>query len=176
MMALDLRLSVAIIACSIVIGSVYADQCDSDHNTNILERAFGVVIHSKLESQTAAISTMFDNKLNEQTRIVQTMLAEQAARFDEKIKEVKSIVETVETLIHILAPGWTRVLDSLIWLSSETANNFEEATQKCTEMGARLFEPQTLRQNNAVYALLKAKGRDQHNHWIGIHDQLEENK
>ena len=54
--------------------------------------------------------------------------------------------------------------------------NFEEATQKCTEMGARLFEPQTLRQNNAVYALLKAKGRDQHNHWIGIHDQLEENK
>ena len=85
MTASYLRISLAIYACIIVLGSVYADQCDSDHNTSVLERAFGVVIQSKLESQTAAITTLlsdmeqqFDNKLKEL-----------AAKFDDKIKEVK---------------------------------------------------------------------------------------
>ena len=39
---------------------------------------------------------------------------------------------------------------------------------------ARLFEPQTLVQNNLVYQLIEAKGRDKYEHWIGINDKAEE--
>ena len=53
---------------------------------------------------------------------------------------------------------------------------FDEAIQNCTDMGAHLFEPRTLRQNREVYAALKANGRDQHHYWIGINDRLVENK
>ena len=194
MMASSLRISVAIYACIIVLGSVYADQCDSDHNTSILERAFGVVIQTKLESQTAAITTMFNKQAEslgdiydkvdkvaeqmDQQGLCQTdefddKLKDLEARFDEKIKEVKSVVDT---LLQIELGQWTKVLDSLIWFSSEDAT-FDEAIQNCTEMGAQLFEPRTLRLNREVYDALKARpGRDQHNYWIGIHDRLEENK
>ena len=162
MMASYLRISLTIYACIIVLGSVYADQCDSDHNTSILERAFGVVIQTKLESQTAAIEQQFDDKLRDL-----------AARFDEKIQEVKS---GVDAMILFGLYEWTKVLDSLVWFSSERAT-FDEAIQNCTEMGAHLFEPRTLTQNREVYDALKARpGRDQHNYWIGIHDRLEENK
>ena len=167
-MASYLRISVAIYACIIVLGSVYADQCDSDHNTSILERAFGAVINTKLESQTAAITTNlqteFDNKLKEL-----------AAKFDAKIKEVKNGVDTLLVNLVVHPDGWTKVLDSFIWFSSEAAT-FDKAIEKCTEMGAQLFEPRTLRQNREVYAALKAKGRERHRHWIGIHDRLQENK
>ena len=190
MMASYLRISLTIYACIIVLGSVYADQCDSDHNTSILERAFGVVIQTKLESQTAAITTLF-NKQAESLGDIYDKVAEQMdqqglcqtdefddklkdleARFDEKIKEVKSVVDT---LLQIELGQWTKILDSLIWFSSESAT-FDEAIQKCSKMGARLFEPRSLRQNREVYAALKAKGRDQHYHWIGINDRLVENK
>ena len=159
MMASYLRISLAIYACIIVLGSVYADQCDSDHNTSILERAFGVVINTKLESQTAAITTLFNNQKDE---------------FDAKLKELEEKIEVIKSLL-IGLDGWTKVFDSLIWFSSESAT-FDEAIQKCSKMGARLFEPRSLRQNREVYAALKAKGRAQHGHWIGINDRLVENK
>eukprot|EP00093_Oithona_nana_P012973 12973.XXX_369826_370254_1 [CDS] Oithona nana genome sequencing. len=141
MMASYLRISLTIYACIIVLGSVYADQCDSDHNTSILERAFGVVIQTKLESQTAAITTLF-NKQAESLGDIYDKVAEQMdqqglcqtdefddklkdleARFDEKIKEVKSVVDT---LLQIELAGWTKVRDSLVWFSSERAT-FDEA-------------------------------------------------
>ena len=195
MMASYLRISLTIYACIIVLGSVYADQCDSDHNTSILERAFGVVIQTKLESQTAAITTLFNKQAEslgdiydkvaeqmEQQGLCQTdefddKLKDLEARFDEKIKEVKSVVDTLLQIefLQIELAGWTKVLDSLVWFSSEDAT-FDEAIQNCTEMGAQLFEPRSLRQNREVYAALKAKGRDQHHHWIGINDRLVENK
>ena len=195
MMASYLRISLSIYAFIIVLGSVYADQCDSDHNTSILERAFGVVINTKLESQTAAITTMFNKQAEslgdiydkvdkvaeqmDQKGLCQTdefddKLKDLEARFDEKIKEVKTGVDKL--LLNLVElDGWTKVLDSLVWFSSEGAT-FDGAIQKCTEMGARLFEPRTLRQNREVYAALKAKGRAQHDHWIGINDRLVENK
>jgi len=179
MIASYLRISLAIYACIIVLGSVYADQCDSDHNTSILERAFGGVINTKLESQTAAITTMFnkqaesfDDKVDKLEEQFDDKLKELAARFDERIKEVKNVVDK---LLQIELVQWTKVLDSLVWFSSEYAT-FDEAIQNCTEMGAKLFEPRSLRQNREVYAALKAKGRDQHAHWIGINDRLVENK
>ena len=171
MMASYLRISLAIYACIIVLGSVYADQCDSDHNTSVLERAFGVVIQNKLESQTAAITTLF----NDMEQQFDDKLKEVAAILDEKIRKVKNLV--VDLLqIELVGLGWTKVLDSLVWFSSEVAT-FDEAIQNCTEMGAHLFEPRTLRQNREVYDALKARpGRDHKNYWIGIHDRLEENK
>ena len=176
MMASYLRISLTIYACIIVLGSVYADQCDSDHNTSILERAFGVVIQTKLESQTAAITTLFNKQaeslLADMEQQFDDKLKELAARFDEKIQEVKS---GVDAMILFGLYEWTKVLDSLVWFSSEVAT-FDEAIQNCTEMGAHLFEPRTLRQNREVYAALKANGRDQHHYWIGINDRLVENK
>ena len=179
MMASYLRISLAIYACIIVLGSVYADQCDSDHNTSILERAFGVVIQTKLESQTAAITTLFNKQaeslLADMEQQFDDKLKELAARFDAKIKEVKNGVDTLLVNLVVHPDGWTKVLDSFIWFSSEDAT-FDQAIQNCTQMGARLFEPRTLRQNREVYAALMAKGRAQHNHWIGINDRLVENK
>ena len=70
---------------------------------------------------------------------------------------------------------WVPIMDSCIWLSSE-AVDFETATEKCIEMeGARLYEPQTKLHNQLVFTLMKEKGVEGHNHYIGIHDKIEEN-
>merc|ERR1711976_2565 len=69
-------------------------------------------------------------------------------------------------------PEW--VEDSLIWFSNQLAN-YDDAQANCQSMGGQLFEPQTLIENNQVYELMEAKGRDSpYGHWIGINDKAQE--
>ena len=67
----------------------------------------------------------------------------------------------------------TLVGDSLIWFSNQEAN-VDDAQANCQSMGGQLFEPQTLLENNQVYELIEAKGRNEYSHWIGINDKAQE--
>merc|ERR1712062_530270 len=77
--------------------------------------------------------------------------------------------------VQFCPPNWNKVLDSCILLSSESAN-FDTAIEKCKDLDAKLYEPQSLSHNHMVYALIEGKGLEEYSFWIGIHDKFTEDK
>ena len=250
--------------------------CNSSRNSDVLERAFGQVINSKLENQTMIMleemqgqdtflqvlsekllnnqdiiirnqkeackkevdaklqeqSEYFEKKFNEQNEthkrnldelksisegdfeeLLAAKLQEQSDYFQETFKEqnetykelleqsdyfedLKELNETynqnleefeslqeryktaLKEVVHLAIQQiqqnteseWVRIMNSDIWLSSESAN-FDEATEICDSMDARLYEPQSLLHNQLVYSLIEAKGAANQHHFLGINQQ-----
>ena len=166
--------------------------CNSSRNSDVLERAFGQVINSKLENQTMIMLEqmqdtfiqVLNDKLDsifERQEILETKLQEQNVTLEELKFKSDEEHETLlkEIVYQSIQPSnsnettWFRILNSHIWLSSKKAN-FDKASEICSEMDARLYEPQSLLHNQLVYSLMKAKGREEYDHLIGIHDKYEE--
>ena len=100
----------------------------------------------------------------------------------QSLKEFESLEERYRTVLQELIQlamqqnnesEWVRIMNSDIWLSSKEAN-FDEAIEICDGMDAKLYEPQSFLHNQLVYLLIKAKERDEHGYFIGIHDKYEE--
>merc|ERR1712062_548485 len=70
--------------------------------------------------------------------------------------------------VQFCPPNWNKVVDSCILLSSERAD-FDTAIEKCKDLDAKLYEPQSLSHHQLVYALIEGKGLEHQSFWIGIH-------
>ena len=134
--------------------------CDGgeSHNTNVLERA--------LEKQTKATEEMFEIKLDQQKNDFVQLLDAKMEQYMDKCNQ-KMNVKSCPT-------NWNKVLDSCILLSSEEAD-FDTAIEKCKDLDAKLYEPQSLSHNQMVYALIEEKGLEAKHFWVGIHDKNAEN-
>ena len=192
-MALKL-VKVAILIVS-AIDLANGENCNSSRNSRVLEAAFGQVISSKLDNQTInmldeireAFEEILDRKLQEQIEYFEEKFREQNETnelFEKELSEQKyASEEQLETIlkefVHLSVQvqsnvnEWTRIQNSHIWLSSIMAT-FDDASEVCDGMDARLYEPQSLLHNRLVYSLIKTRGRDQSDHLIGIHDKYEE--
>ena len=194
-MALKL-VKVAILIVS-AIDLANGENCNSSRNSRVLEAAFGQVISSKLDNQTInmldeireAFEEILDRKLQEQIEYFEEKFEYLKGKFREQNESYELLEkelseqkyaseEQLETIlkevVHLSVQSeWTRILNSHIWLSSERAN-FDNASEICDGMDARLYEPQSLLHNNLVFSLIEARGRDHKYHFIGIHDKHEE--
>ena len=125
---------------------------------------------------------LLDAKLQEQSDYFQANFEEQNETHKQNLEELESLQEQYKTILQQMVhlsiqqnneSEWVRIVNSDIWLSSETAN-FDDASEICDGMDARLYEPQSLLHNNLVFSLIEARGRDHKYHFIGIHDKHEE--
>ena len=212
------------------------DACDGgeSHNTNVLERAFGNVLTTRLEKQSKATEEMFeikmadhrdelneifDSKQEEQRHQIgddfnqildakfekqrdgfvqvlddkmtdhrDELLEQQKDEFVQLLEQQKNdFVQLLDAKmeqqmnrfiqrmdVQFCPPNWNKVVDSCILLSSERAD-FDTAIEKCKDLDAKLYEPQSLSHNQMVYALIEGKGLEAYSFWIGIHDKFTEN-
>ena len=157
--------------------------CDGgeSHNTNVLERAFGNVLTTRLEEQTMATEEMFEIKMadhrDELIEMFDAKLEQQKNDFvqllDAKMEQqMDRFIQRMDA--QFCPPNWNKVSDSCILLSSENAD-FDTAIEKCKDQGGKLYEPQSLSHNQLVYALIEEKGQEDQPFWIGIHDKDTEN-
>ena len=172
--------------------------CDGgeSHNTNVLERAFGNVLTTRLEEQTMATEEMFEIKMadhrdeliemfdakleqqkNDFVQLLDAKMEQQNEncnqRMNEKFEEFQTALEDLKD--SLTCPTyWKKVSDSCILLSSEYTD-FDTAVEKCKDLDAKLYEPQSLSHNQLVYALIEEKGQEDQPFWIGIHDKDTEN-
>ena len=193
-MALKIVIQVAILVVS-AIDLANGENCNSSRNSRVLEAAFGQVISSKLDNQTInmldelreAFEEILDRKLQEQieyfeekfreqnetNEILEKELSEQKYASEEELETILKEFVHLSVQVQSNETEWVRILNSHIWLSSETAN-FDNASEICDGMDARLYEPQSLLHNRLVYSLIEAKKRNNKHHFIGIHDKYEE--
>ena len=160
------------------------------------------VIKAKLEDQSDTTQSKLEDfeqnmasKFQEQKEnmegfvenIVQhfeVLLLKQKEDFEQKLEnEVHGLQERFNDILTSVAlnsdfldcpTDWVRVIDSCIWVSNEKAT-FDEAAEKCKELDrahgiANLYEPPNKNHNDLVFDLLKTN----ENHWIGVHDRIEE--
>ena len=182
-MALKL-VKVAILIVS-AIDLANGENCNSSRNSRVLEAAFGQVISSKLDNQTINMlddmQDIFIEKLNENMEqqkqafeeILDRKLQEQKSASDEQLETLLKEFVHLSVQVQSNDNEWTRIQNSRIWLSSEKVN-FDDASEICDGMDARLYEPQSLLHNKLVYSLIEAKRRNNKHHFIGIHDKYDE--
>merc|ERR1712062_717874 len=155
------------------------DACDGgeSHNTNVLERAFGNVLTTRLEKQTKATEEMFEIKMadhrNELIEMFEKQKNDLVQLLDDKMEQHMDKCNQ-RTNVKSCPANWNKVSDSCILLSSERTD-FDTAIEKCKDLDAKLYEPQSLSHNQMVYALIEEKGQEGYYFWIGIHDKNTEN-
>ena len=138
---------------------------------------------SRLDEQNGKLELLEDfeqnmeSKFEEQKEQFEVLLLKQKEDFEQKLLGLQEKFNDILTAVALNSDflpcpsDWVRVVHSCIWVSNEKAT-FDNATEKCKELdsAASLYEPPNKHHNDLVFNLLKTN----ENHWIGIHDRIEE--
>ena len=159
-----------------------------EEQRNKIEDDIGQVLNVKLEQQKDGFVQILDDKMDQQKDEFVQLLEKQKNDFvqllDDKMEQQtekcnqrmnEKFEELQNMLLNLGCPaGWNKVSDSCILLSSEYTD-FDTAVEKCKDLDAKLYEPQSLSHNQFVYALIEKIGLEGSDFWIGLHDKHTEN-
>jgi len=116
----------------------------------------------------------FEQKFEDQKANFEQKFGDQKENFEQKLEDqkentTKSLEKNHAMVLYSLAStfiadtvqstkscptNWNKVLDSCILLSSEKTD-FDNAAEKCKDVDAKLYEPQSLFHNQLVSALIE---------------------
>merc|ERR1712029_96165 len=134
----------------------------ADHRDELIE-----MFDAKLEQQKNDFVQLLDAKMEQQNENCNQ-------RMNEKFEECQTELEDLKNRLKPCPANWNKVSESCILLSSEYSD-FDTAVEKCKDLDAKLYEPQSLSHNQMVYALIEEKGLESKDFWVGIHDKNTEN-